>query len=73
MPNISFDFSGHVAGAPVSWAYDSVSKQTVDVRAWTSQQLADALNAGTIMLSLGDYLYTSNSNVIDKTNYLPAD
>lgn len=72
MPNIDFDFHGHISNVEVAFAYDAVTKQNIDVRSWTSQQLADALNAGSVMISLGDYLYYSDNNTIVKENYTPS-
>jgi hypothetical protein len=74
MPRISFDFSGHVSSAEIHVAYDVSTDRNVIVRDWTDQQLADALAAGTITISLGDHLYGPGyeTNTINQTNYQPG-
>ena len=73
MPVVSFDFSGHVANADIHVAWEVTSGRNIDVRDWTNQQLADALAAGTITISLGDHLHGPGyeSNVINQTNFQP--
>ena len=74
MPRVSFDFSGHVADADVHVVWEVAGNKNVDVRGWTNQQLADALTAGTHIISLGDHLHGPGyeSNIINQTNYQPG-
>lgn len=59
MPNISFNFSGYINDARITTA-TNIDGKTIDVSKMSAKELADALNEGSLFISLGDYLYENN-------------